>query len=197
MTVGERPLARRGEDRRRLLVRAAFDAIAEKGFEGLRLRAVAAHAGIDHSTLHYYFPTRQDLVAAVVEFATSQFRTTTHDSGAPAERLSTHLATLARMLRQQPALFTVLREVDLRAIRDPSVREIVDRYEQGWRVALADVLRAGAWPASDVDSTVDLVIATVKGVSFTPGSATEVLDQLGSLLASPGSVRETSAKEQT
>ncbi|MGH3813794.1 MAG: helix-turn-helix domain-containing protein [Pseudonocardiaceae bacterium] len=46
------------------MVRAAFDVIAEKGFEGLRLREVAAQVGIDHSTLHYYFPTRQDLVAA-------------------------------------------------------------------------------------------------------------------------------------
>lgn len=183
MTVGERALPRRGEDRRRLLVRAAFDVIAEKGFEGLRLREVAAQVGIDHSTLHYYFPTRQDLVAAVVEFATSQFWTTTPGRGAPTERLATHLTTLARMIQQQPALFTVLREVDLRASRDPAVRDIVDRYEQGWRVALVDVFRAGSWPASGVGSAVALVIATVKGVSLTPDSATEVLDQLGSLLA--------------
>ncbi len=65
---------------------------------------------------------------------------------------------------QQPALFTVLREVDLRA-----------SYEQGWRTALADVVRTA-------DSAVDLVIATVKGVSLTPDRAAEVLDQLGSLL---------------
>ncbi|MGH3898947.1 MAG: TetR/AcrR family transcriptional regulator [Pseudonocardiaceae bacterium] len=169
-------MPRRGEDRRRLLVHATFDAIAEKGFEGLRLRAVAAQAGIDHSTLHYYFPTRQDLVAAAVEFATSQFWTTTPDGGAPTERLSTHLATLARMIQQQPALFTVLREVDLRASRDPAVRDIVDRYEQGWRIALAGVFRTA-------DSAVELVIAAVKGVSLTPDRAVEVLDRLGSLLA--------------
>lgn len=174
MTAAERP-PRRGGDRRQLLVQAAFDAIAEKGFEGLRLREVAAGAGIDHSTLHHYFPTRQDLVAAVVEFATSQFWTTTPDGGAAAEKLAVHLATLARMIQQQPALFTVLREVDLRASRDPAVREIVDRYEQEWRTALTDVLRTA-------DSAIDLVISTVKGVSLTPDRAAEVLDRLGSLL---------------
>ena len=175
MTVGEMQSSRRGSDRRGLLVRAAFEAIAEKGFEGLRLRAVAIQAGIDHSTLHHYFPTRQDLVAAVVEFATGQFRTTMPDDGAATHKLSTHLAALARMIRQQPALFIVLREIDLRASRDPVVRGIVDRYEQGWRSALADVLPAA-------DATVDLVIATVKGVSFTPDRAAEVLEALGTLL---------------
>ncbi|MGH3813795.1 MAG: hypothetical protein ACRDUV_15315 [Pseudonocardiaceae bacterium] len=70
----------------------------------------------------------------------------------------------------------MLREVDLRASRDPAVRDIVNRYEQGWRTALADVF-------GTADSPVDLVIATVKGVSLTPDSATGMLDQLGSLLA--------------
>ena len=175
MAVSTAQSPRRGADRRALLVQAAFDAIAEKGFEGLRLRGVAAQAGIDHSTLHHYFATRQDLVAAVVEFTTSQFWTTMPDGGATTARLSTHLATLAQMIQQRPALFIVLREVDLRATRDPAVREIRDRYEKGWRTALADVFRAP-------DSTVELVIATVKGVGLTPDRAAEVLERLGSLL---------------
>jgi AcrR family transcriptional regulator len=175
VVVGRTQPPRRRADRRQLLVQAAFDAIAEKGFEGLRPREVAAQAGIDHSTLHHYFPTRQDLIAAVVEFATSQFWTTMPDGGAAAEKLATHLATLAQMIQQRPALFTVLREVDLRASRDPAVREIVDRYEQGWRTALADV-------GCIAHSGADLVIATVKGVSLTPDRAAEVLDRLGSLL---------------
>ena len=30
--------------------------IVEKGFEGLRVREVAEHAGIHHATLLHYFP---------------------------------------------------------------------------------------------------------------------------------------------
>ncbi|MGH8966097.1 MAG: hypothetical protein ACRDXB_12325, partial [Actinomycetes bacterium] len=91
-----------------------------------------------------------------------------------AQNLPDHLAILARMIQQRPALFIVLRELDLRASRDPAVREIIERYEQGWRTALAG--RAD-------DAAVELVIATVKGVSFTPDRAAEVLARLGSLLA--------------
>ncbi|MGH3934092.1 MAG: TetR/AcrR family transcriptional regulator [Pseudonocardiaceae bacterium] len=179
MVVGRQRAAagrsgRRGAGRRDLLVQAAFNTIAEKGFEGLRLREVAAQAGIDHSTLHYHFPTRKDLVTAVVEFATSQFWTATPGGGTNAQNLPDHLAILARMIQQRPALFIVLRELDLRASRDPAVREIIERYEQGWRTALAG--RAD-------DAAVELVIATVKGVSFTPDRAAEVLARLGSLLA--------------
>ncbi|MGH3694838.1 MAG: TetR/AcrR family transcriptional regulator [Pseudonocardiaceae bacterium] len=175
MAAGDTRAARRGTDRRQLLVLAAFDAIAEKGFEGLRLREVAVHAGIDHSTLHHYFPTRQDLVAAAVEFATSQFWTTMPRGGADAAKLSTHLTTLTQMIQQQPALFTVLREIDLRASRDPAVAEIRNRYERGWRTALGGVLHAA-------DPAVDLVIATVKGISLSPDRAADVLDELAALL---------------
>lgn len=67
MVADERSKPRSGEDRRQALVEAAFRCIAEKGFEGLRLRDVAAKVGIDHSTLHYHFPTKEDLVAGQIE----------------------------------------------------------------------------------------------------------------------------------
>ena len=52
---------------------AAFERVAEIGFEGLRLRQVAEQVGIDHSTLHHHFATKQALVAAVAEYTTRQF----------------------------------------------------------------------------------------------------------------------------
>jgi AcrR family transcriptional regulator len=57
-----------------------------QGFEELRLRDVASEVGIDHSTLHHHYATKQDLVAGVVEHAAQQFwpssrRTGAHASG--------------------------------------------------------------------------------------------------------------------
>src|SRR5205823_12230072 len=57
------------EDRRRALVLAAFGQIAERGFEGLRTREVAAEAGVNIATLHYYFPTKEALIRGVVAHA--------------------------------------------------------------------------------------------------------------------------------
>ena len=83
-----------GSDRRERLVAAAFERVAEIGFEGLRLRQVAEQAGIDHSTLHHYFATKQDLVAAVAEFTTRQFWSTAPTATEPTAALVEHLQAL-------------------------------------------------------------------------------------------------------
>jgi AcrR family transcriptional regulator len=176
-----------GEERRQALVRAAFGCIAERGFEGLRLRDVAAEVGIDHSTLHHYFASKQDLVAGVVDYATRQFWPTMPAEGGAIDRLQYHLAALGRMIREQPALFTVMGELDLRARRDPAIRAIIDRHEQGWRIVLEEVLRGGAKEGAwirdlDVAAGVELIIAAVKGIRQLPERAEGVLAQLNHLL---------------
>ena len=157
-------------NRKQEIVLAAFDRIAEKGFEGLRLREVAQAVGVDHSTLHHHFATKEDLVAAVVDHATGQF----WRSGQSADSVSAHLEQLARMIVERPALFRVLRELDLRAARDPAVREMVDRHEDGWRRALSGRTSA---------SNVELVVALVKGVSLRPDIAPTVLRELERLIS--------------
>jgi TetR/AcrR family transcriptional repressor of nem operon len=180
-------------DRRAALVAAAFECIARVGFEGLRLRNVAAEVGIDHSTLHHYFRTKEDLVAAVLDQVTRRFWGTMRPDAEPVDRLHGHLTSLARMMREEPALFTVLAELDLRARHDPAVGGVLARDEAGWRGALASLFREGLdrreWtPGLDVDAAVEVVIAVVKGVRLAPERATQVLGQLERLLVSPGGV---------
>jgi len=174
-------------DRRQELVEAAFRTIAEKGLEGLRLRDVASAAGVDHSTIHHYFATKQDLLAAVADFATRPFWGTTPQEGEPRDRLKRHLTAQAEMIAQHPALLAVLREFDLRAARDPEVAKIIEVREAGWRAALRNVFASGAkkdeWMAGvAVEDAVALIIAAVKGASLHPRSASKALAQLERLL---------------
>ncbi len=89
--TGRKTRQRPGQDRRQALVEAAYRRIAECGFEGLRLRDVAAEVGIDHSTIHHYFPTKQALVTAVVDYATRQFWTSEPRAEAAADELRRQL----------------------------------------------------------------------------------------------------------
>src|SRR6266550_1651999 len=139
---GTRPRA--GQDRRQALVEAAYRRIAECGFEGLRLRDVAAEVGIDHSTIHHYFPTKQSLVTAVVDYATRQFWTNEPRADTSADELRRQLTRLARMIVERPELHIVVRELDLRARRDAEVRAVVASREEGWRASLAELFAAGA-----------------------------------------------------
>src|SRR5215831_143100 len=69
----------KADSRRAALVRAAYDLIAAHGLEGLRTRDIAARAGVNVATLHYYFPTKEALIAGVAEHLAQQFIST----GAP------------------------------------------------------------------------------------------------------------------
>jgi TetR/AcrR family transcriptional repressor of nem operon len=185
-TTGARPWGP-AEDRRRALVKAAFGQIAKKGMEGLRLRDVAEVVGIDHSTLHHYFPAKEDLIAGVVDYATSQFWTEASLGSSPAEHLGDHLHTIGRMLQERPELFIVLRELDLRATRDAKIRAIVESREQGWRTALDARLRQGVRdPRVDHAATVELIIVAIKGATFVPDRAAAALAQLARLLNPDG-----------
>src|SRR5205807_7131455 len=80
-----RTMRSHSEDRRHALVAAAFGQIAERGFEGLRTREVAAEAGVNIATLHYYFPTKEALIRGVVAHAMGRFRSTLAPHGSPDE----------------------------------------------------------------------------------------------------------------
>jgi AcrR family transcriptional regulator len=54
-----------GDERRRSLVLAAYHLIAEGGLERLRTRDIAARAGMNIATLHYYFPGKEDVHCAI------------------------------------------------------------------------------------------------------------------------------------
>ena len=58
----------KGERRRRALVAAAADVLAEGGFDAVRHRAVAERAGLPLASTTYYFGSLDELVAAAVEY---------------------------------------------------------------------------------------------------------------------------------
>jgi AcrR family transcriptional regulator len=78
-----------GISRRDALLAAALECVAEKGFEGMRLRDVAGREGIDHSTLHHHFATKETLVEALVAEVVGRFRPTMPAAGVPRQRCTT------------------------------------------------------------------------------------------------------------
>jgi AcrR family transcriptional regulator len=61
---GRRPGA---PDTRAAILASARASIAEKGFAGTTIRAVAADAGVDAALVHHYFGTKDDLFVAALE----------------------------------------------------------------------------------------------------------------------------------
>ncbi|MFF7649348.1 TetR/AcrR family transcriptional regulator [Streptomyces sp. NPDC007983] len=64
--LGDDAPTRRGQERRAEIVRCALEVIAERGYRGATLSAVAERAGLTQQGLLHYFPTKDALLIAVL-----------------------------------------------------------------------------------------------------------------------------------
>ena len=163
--------AKAKDDRRQALVQAAFNEIAERGFEGLRTREVAAEVGVNIATLHYYFPTKEALIRGVVELAMQRFRSTLAPHGSPTDQLRNHLRAVRQLLHEEPRLAAVMAELALRSARDPGLARIMEETNDTWHRMVRGLLRRAVreghlQPEVDSDDVAAVVVATLASMTL-------------------------------
>jgi AcrR family transcriptional regulator len=158
--------------RRKLIVGAAFKALAEEGFEGLRTRDIAASLGINSATLHHYFETKQDLIDAVAEHLEQRLRT----ERAPAQHAAEigdpfghQFEDLLFYQREAPEVLAVYREFVARAARDAAIRGLVSKLHAKWKASIVAALeqaraQSRLRPEIDIDAAAGLVLSTAWGL---------------------------------
>jgi AcrR family transcriptional regulator len=171
---GVRKMAQGVTDRKHELVRIAYKLIAEKGFEGFRIRQVAAAAGIDNGTLHYHFPRKQDLIRGVVDHLLEQLRIsrlkrTERQTLMGLGQLRQEFEELRVRLREVPEQFTVMTELFAHAQRHPDVARVLRRFREDWRNRVFAILESGMRDGSfradlQADATAGALIAQFAGI---------------------------------
>jgi AcrR family transcriptional regulator len=186
-TSGKTPKSKdsaKNNERRREIVQAAYQTLAEKGFEGLRMREIARRAGIDHSTLHYYFSGKESLIDGVVDYIVEDLAIGRPDmekgEPSPRELIAGHFNALIRQMEKTPEMFVVLVELQARAVREPALRAIFVKNDRGWKGFLVEILRAGIhkkeFPATlQPEVAADVIIAFVRGLSTTFSGRPELM----------------------
>jgi AcrR family transcriptional regulator len=175
------PRARK-QDRQEALVQAAFNQIAERGFEGLRTREVAAGVGLNIATLHYYFPTKEALIRGVVAHAMDRFRSTLAPHGSPADQLRNHLRAVRKLLRDEPEVGAVMGELALRSARDPALARIMGDAYQAWHKTLRGLLQRAARdgylvPDLVPDDVAALIMATLTSMTLPSTASADRTDR--------------------
>src|SRR5438128_9924696 len=176
------PIRSHKEDREEALVRAAFNQIAERGFEGLRTREVAAGVGLNIATLHYYFPTKEALIRGVVAHAMQRFRSTLAPHGSPADQLRNHLRAVRKLLREEPQVSAVMGELALRSARDPSLAQILREAYDAWHRTLRGLLKRAARDEQlavelNSDDVSSLIMATLTSMTLPTVASAQRVDQ--------------------
>ena len=174
----QKPQARtrlKPDERRRLIVEAAFKAVAQEGFEGLRTRDIAASVGINSATLHHYFQTKQDLINGIAEHLERRLRTERAPL-APQDTVPAALDPFGRQFEdlvfyqlETPDVLAVYREFVARAPRDAAIHALVGKLHVSWRAsivaALVQAQAQGVLRADmDLDAAAGLVLSTAWGL---------------------------------
>jgi AcrR family transcriptional regulator len=166
------PVSAATDGRRAELVLATYELIAEKGLEELRTRDIAAKVGINISTLHYYFDTKEALVAAVVDHMTQLFRSLREplaDGASPLQELRHLFATQRYRRRVEPRLDVVVQEMMLRGRRDERVRARLEVMLLTWNGYVESLIERGV-RAGDFARNVDPKLAAAIITSYLIGT---------------------------
>jgi AcrR family transcriptional regulator len=176
----------KAELRRKLIVQAAFKAIAKEGFEGLRTRDIAKQVGINSATLHHHYTTKEDLIAGVADHLESRLRSeksqSAHDHLPPAlAAFDSQFKDVILYQLEKPDILAVYREFVARAPRDPDIRALVERLHNGWRTGIVEALRRGQSDGSlradiDPEAAAGLVLSAAWGLVSHIFTSTDELD---------------------
>ena len=170
----EHPLIAKKGGRASEVVQAAYALIAEKGFEGLRTREIAERVGINSATLHYYYPTKEALIGAVVEYLMQELqhsRISVDDTSSALDRLRGEFEDIRIRLTDTPEQLLVLTELTLRAWRDPAIAGLLEYLDEGWKGHLMSIFEAGIVEQTfrkdlDVSETANAMMSQLRGLIY-------------------------------
>jgi AcrR family transcriptional regulator len=173
--------------RRLALLQAAYDVVATSGFEGLRTRGVAERVGVNIATLHYYFPSKQQLIEGLSMLIGAKFVTlhapAPEPSGLPAlDQLRQEFADGRFYLTHHSDLLLVMQEFGLRGKRDPQVQKVVDQMNHHWQANVERIVRHGMADGtfrSDLtfDEVLSFLMAILHGTAYAAPQQVAVLQK--------------------
>lgn len=170
------------KNRRQEVLVTAYGLMGTKGLESVHARTVAAEIGINHATIHYYFPTRSDLLVGIAEYALQillEDRERFQEGAASArEKVENELALGEAYCRKQSRFVKVLAGLYVAGTADPAVRKKLKGLWTAWGKIFQEQMKVSKAKKESPFTDPDLLLATVFGL----GLASHMLDgQLGAL----------------
>jgi TetR/AcrR family transcriptional regulator, cholesterol catabolism regulator len=159
------------EERAKRIVMAAIELAEKGGFEGVRLRDVAAHADVAIGTLYRRFRSKEDLLLAALELQMvsleQHFAAEPLASGAPLDRLHAFFRITTEGMCSRPHLARAL----VRAVvaGGPDLSQRVAAFHHRMQAMIARALRGGGGgePPSELERRVGEALVHVWFASLT------------------------------
>jgi AcrR family transcriptional regulator len=166
------------EQRRREILEAACDAIAERGFAAARIADIAERANTSSGTVHYYFANKEDVLHQALRFASEK---SLDRQVAELEKISSARETLLKLIELNlPEEHEVVQEwilwmeFWLEALHRPDMRPVNEELYGHWRALVTEIVISGQEAGEFNDDVVAADLAN-RFVALLDGLAIQVL----------------------
>ncbi|MQA07881.1 MAG: TetR family transcriptional regulator [Pseudonocardiaceae bacterium] len=162
---------RSGAELQEHILRCVVKLVGVRGFEKVRLRDVAAEAGVSVGSLQHYFDTRSTLMQRAFAYqgerVIAELESAAQTGASPWQRIEALVsyATVTDGFRDR---CTVWLEFSAASARDPGLRSVMERVYEGWRAPLRDAIEQGVQqgvfsPAMPTEQVVDMILTLIDG----------------------------------
>ena len=191
---GARP---KGAAMREAILVAACRAIVARGVDRVRMRDIAAAAGVSPTLPHYYFKTRTELLRRAFEHAEEGMARLEREAageGSARERLERMLVVYFDADPRVFEIWMLAREMTTHAIREPALRDSHEDVYGAWTASVAAVIRE-AQAAGEVGESVDADGAAWRLTALVEGVGTWLLTGMATRRQCRAMVAEAVARE--
>lgn len=159
-----------GKDRRTQIVETAYELLGRGGLESLHARTVAAEVGVNHAAIHYYFPTRKDLLLAITDHISARFiqdRQAVLDRVAKKQAIEAEFALYEAYCRPQSRFFRVWASLFVAGQVQPEIKAKLAAFSRLMATSFAESLAAsGKRNARTVLADPGVFCSTILGIGL-------------------------------
>lgn len=154
-------------NRRHEILVTAYGLMGTKGLESVHARTVAQEIGVNHATVHYYFPRRSDLICGVADYAIQiltedreRFQEGSTDGN---EKLENELDLVEAYCRKQSRFIKVVAGLYVASIDDSAVRKKMKTLWNTWSGMIAEQIPKSKVRKESPFNDPELLMATLFG----------------------------------
>jgi AcrR family transcriptional regulator len=169
------------DGRRREILEAAWRLIARNGFHTVRVSDIANACGTSTAAVHYYFPTKQDLLNAALRHCVEQAFTRQseqlHEVDNACDRLLLLIELQLPQAGQLHQEWSIWLQFWSEAALRPQLRAIHNDFYSRWRDTVTRIVRLGH--SQSVFRDIDPQAVALRFTALTDGLAIQVLTGTG------------------
>ena len=159
---------------RQTIIDASFSVIAKNKISGTNLRQIAKQAEISLGTLHYYFPSKAELLLALLDYMRDLFREgqrgITEQILTPSEKLFRFYLQEKLFLDEKRLMLEVFFDFWSQGLQDPEIQSRIQAIYNKWRqdieIVVAEGVQSGDFTPGIAPMIPSLMVATMEGAAL-------------------------------